>query len=135
MIKFRRTTLHYTCSQRQFSSQFKKFFGFEERLEQQKIKNDTNTEFDVNKMNRIAIVINSLSKYALSPSNSSVLGGAFFVCLSKNRREKARKTLLKAKLRLKLFFLTPSFLSLIDMRIETLGQMVALEVAELEKLD
>ena len=67
MIKLRRPTLLYTCSHRPFSSQFKKFFGFEERLEQKKVENDNYTEFDVKKMNRIAVLINSLSKRALFP--------------------------------------------------------------------
>lgn len=37
-------------SKRNFSSEFKKFFGFDQKLEFMKIKNDKNLDFDNSKM-------------------------------------------------------------------------------------
>lgn len=59
---------------RQFS-EFKQFFGFEERLEKTKFKNDRNLEFDTNKMNNIAIFVTSV-----------LLGTTVFTIISKKRR-------------------------------------------------
>ena len=51
-----------TVSRRHFSSEFKRFFGYEQELEQTKVKNDWHLEFVVNKMNNTAVVFTSLCK-------------------------------------------------------------------------
>ena len=44
------------------STEFKRFFGFEDKLEETKIKNDKDLEFDVKKMNKLAVVVTSVCK-------------------------------------------------------------------------
>lgn len=45
-----------------FSSEFKKFFGFEDHLEMTKFKNDTDLDFETKKMSKIAILVTSFRK-------------------------------------------------------------------------
>lgn len=44
------------------STEFKRFFGFEDKLEETKIKNDKELEFDVKKMNKLAVIVTSVCK-------------------------------------------------------------------------
>ena len=44
------------------STEFKRFFGFEDKLEETKIKNDKDLEFDVRKMNKLAVIVTSVCK-------------------------------------------------------------------------
>ena len=46
-----------------FSSEFKKFFGFEDQLEKTKFQNDKDLQFDTTKMNNYAILISSSGKF------------------------------------------------------------------------
>lgn len=49
-----------------FSSEFKRFFGYDQGLEDLKFKNDTNTEFDNGKMHYLSIVFTSFGKFLTS---------------------------------------------------------------------
>lgn len=51
---------------RALSTEFKRFFGFDDKLEETKIKNDKNLEFDVKKMNKLAVVVTSVCKFSKS---------------------------------------------------------------------
>ena len=44
---------------RPFSSEFKRYFGFEEKLEQRKFRNDDNMEFSIKKMSKVAMFFTS----------------------------------------------------------------------------
>ena len=67
----------HALPRRQFS-EFKKFFGFEHNLLTAKLKNDANLEFEGNKMQKIAIIITSITAGAL-----------IYTMLSSKRRKKA----------------------------------------------
>ncbi len=45
-----------------FSSEFKKYFGFEEKLEQRKFRNDENMEFSIKKMDKVGMVFTACCK-------------------------------------------------------------------------
>ena len=57
--------LIHRYQQAHFSSEFKRFFGYDNQLETLKFKHDTDTEFDNNKMHYLAIAITSSGKLFL----------------------------------------------------------------------
>lgn len=63
---------------RSYSTEFKKFFGLEDKLEQTKVKNDKDLEFDVNKMNKLAIAVTSFCK----STNTSSFKYSSYPCVS-----------------------------------------------------
>ena len=58
----RTPTLVSVFPRRASSTEFKRFFGFEDKLEETKIKNDKDLEFDVKKMNKLAVIVTSVCK-------------------------------------------------------------------------
>ena len=56
------TILMSEFPRRASSTEFKRFFGFEDKLEETKIKNDKDLEFDVKKMNKLAVLVTSVCK-------------------------------------------------------------------------
>ena len=61
---------------RPFSSEFKRFFGFEDHLEDTKVKNDKNLHFETKKQSNIMIFITGIA-----------LGTLFYTLVSGKRRE------------------------------------------------
>ena len=47
---------------RRFSSEFKRFFGFDDRLEEMKHKNDSDLNFEVEKMNKFSVLLSASCK-------------------------------------------------------------------------
>jgi len=60
LVKSRR--LCHPSSARPFSSEFKRYFGFEQKLEERKIKNDEDTQFTISKMSKVSMLFTSFSK-------------------------------------------------------------------------
>ena len=58
-LKLIKTSRTSQSSIRYFSSEFKKYFGFEEKLEQRKFRNDDNMEFSIKKMDKVGLVFTS----------------------------------------------------------------------------
>jgi hypothetical protein len=107
LLKSRR--LSHPLSARPFSSEFKRYFGFEQKLEERKFKNDEETQFSISKMSKVSMLFTSFSKLECFCDISVVVGAVLLGLLNKKRRKWALLWLRLYYLQAKLFVMSDHF--------------------------
>ena len=102
---------------RRFTSEFKRFFGYDGHLEETKIKNDKDTEFDMNKMRYLAMLF-----------TSSFIGIICFLMVSPKRREHILSTSRWLYVRSAIFFKTEQIFSNVDKRFDLIVELTELTI-------